>query len=381
MIFYFLAFLTQSFAMNSKATPIDSVNLNGAKLLALTGGGGVKRRDLQKGFAIIECSGKHSFFMTETFAEYEKWVIAIQRSLSSQNNNLKDQAPFDILVDADIIETESENDFAIDEMQSDYASIADSQSIMSEESNTNHGSDIERTKKLNLREKAKNRMSQTLTAVKKNVKIDTNAIRQLNNGAFQNMNVGRKPNNFNNITRLSDNPSTLKLRGLKYGTTAPVIKEQIVHRDQEMCAMIGVWGANASFVSTHVEDQQNTNANRGKINIELKCYKWKEEVDNKPADILISKEISELLKFHSELSDALLAIRRNIEITGLTLANKDSNDLFSQVLHSGRLMKGMLDHLLKGNNVFFTESICKFEILMVFKYLPVPCTSNPFSSP
>ena len=120
MIFYFLAFLTQSFAMNSKATPIDSVNLNGAKLLALTGGGGVKRRDLQKGFAIIECSGKHSFFMTETFAEYEKWVIAIQRSLSSQNNNLKDQAPFDILVDADIIETESgSSDFDSEDCESE----------------------------------------------------------------------------------------------------------------------------------------------------------------------------------------------------------------------------------------------------------------------
>lgn len=358
--------------MNSKAMPIDSVNLDGAKLLALTGGGGAKRRDLQKGFAIIECSGKHSFLMAETFAEFEKWVTAIQRSLSSQR---KDQAQFDILVDSDIIESESENDFAIDEMQFDNASIADSQSIISEEGHINHGSDI--AKKLNLREKAKNRMSQTLTAVKKNVKIDTNAIRQLNNGAFQHMNVGRKPNNVNNITRLPDIPS-LKLRGLKYGTTAPVVKEQIVHRDQEMFAMIGVWAAKASFVSTSIEDQQNNNASRGKINIQLKCYKWK-EVDNKPADILVSKEFSELLKFHSELSDALLTIRRNVEITGLTLANKDSNDLFSQVLHSGRLMKGMLDHFLKGNNLFFTESICKFEIFMVFKYLPVPYTSKPFS--
>jgi hypothetical protein len=343
--------------MNSKAIPIESINLNGAKLVALTGGG-AKRRDLQKGFAIIGCSGKKSFFIAETFAQYEKWVTAIQKSLSTlsmstQNNNLKDRVKFDVVVDGDIIESEGEieNEFAIDDMQPDNDSIADSQSMISEE-------DIERTKKLNLREKAKNRMSQTITAVKKNVKLDTNTIRQLNNGAFQNMNVGRKPNNVNNITRLPDMPS-LKLRGLKYGTAAPVVKEQIVHTDQEMCVMIGVWAAKMSF-NTKMEDQQNTIASGGKINIELKCLEWK-EVDDKPADILVSKKFSELMKFHSDLSDALLTIRRNVEITGLTLTNKDYNDLFSQVLHSGRLMKGMLDHLLKGNNLFFTESICKFD--------------------
>lgn len=493
-----------------KAIPVDSLPLEGAQIVAVAGGG-AKRRDLQKGFAIIDSKGRKRFFIAETYAQYEMWVAALSKTLSSQNhhtngtlvNNLeKDEALF--------IGNDSDNDQASDDLQSDSISIPDTQSSISENaSNDGISESFEITKKLNFREKAKNRMSQigtsmksnvkidksatgnlnfnrlrsdsnsipenqslsenasndgtseslevskklnfrekaknrmsqigtsmknnvkidknaagTLrsdtdsipdtqslsentsndessesfegakklkfrekaknrmsqigTAVKNNVKIDKNAIRQLNSGTFQNMHV--KPNTSNTNRLPQDSP--LKIRGLTHCSEVPEIKEKIIHRDQKMCTITGFWVAKVHGIKPDDHDDQNS-ISKAKVSIHLQCMDWKGHEHEKPSDIYITKDFSELIKFHADVSDGLLAIRHDLKATGFNSMNQDTKDtLFAQVLHSGRLLKGLLFYHEKENNTHMLDSVCKFEdkaLSLMPPHVTIDNNNIPFS--
>lgn len=312
-------------------------------------GDGAKLRDLQKGFAIIDSVGRKRFFILETYAEYEKWVSALSITLSLSNVAQVDSSE---KAETVLIDNESDYEQINDDIRSDNMTQSSEEGLSYDGIND----DLEGTKKLNLREKAKNRMSQIGTAVKKNVKIDKNAIKQLNSGAF------RKPNT-SSTNRLPENPS-LKVKGLAHGTDAPITKEKIIHRDQKMCTIIENWIAKVSSIEPNIEGDQSSIASKAKVNIQLKCLQWKVNGHKRPSDILVKKDFSELMKFNAELSDALLVIRNDLTAAGLALMNTETmNLLFAQVLHSGRLLKGLLLYHKKESNVGLNDSICKFKII------------------
>lgn len=64
----------------SQAEPIDIVVLDGAHLLPLAGGH--RKRDVQRGFSIIESGGIVRFFMAEGGPEYELWIREIHKTVS-----------------------------------------------------------------------------------------------------------------------------------------------------------------------------------------------------------------------------------------------------------------------------------------------------------
>jgi hypothetical protein len=64
-----------------QAKPIDIVVLDGARLFPLAGGH--RKRDVQRGFSIIESGGVVRFFMAEGGPEYELWIREIYATINS----------------------------------------------------------------------------------------------------------------------------------------------------------------------------------------------------------------------------------------------------------------------------------------------------------
>jgi len=411
-------------------------------------GDGAKRRDLQKGFAIVDSKQNKRFFILETFSLYEKWVNAILRTLSSHRNTsddfeTKNMEEFDktnedievsdgLKREEDNVITESqsfaseqsetyehdrnENTFEMkklnlrekaksrmsqmsiavkktvkidtkpmrqlnnsssfdhkkseestnNETSSDKNVLQDTNTIISESRSFQsedsvllcESDDIDGSKILSLREKAKSRMSQLSTAVKKNVKIDSNAIKQLNSSTFQHL---RKPSS-NHL----EEPPLLKIRGLQHGMSPPLLKETIDLKDQKMCQITGLWVAKVS--SVQIDDIISTSATKlPHVCIQLRRGEWVEtNITAEP--IYVTKNISQLLKFHAELSDALLCIQNDLTAAGLESLNKETNGLlFAQILHSGRLLQGLLQYCQKENFLVFNESICKYKFFILFK--------------
>jgi hypothetical protein len=68
-----------------QAKPIDIVVLDGARLFPLAGGR--RKRDVQRGFSIIESGGVVRFFMAEDGPEYELWIREINATINSGTDN------------------------------------------------------------------------------------------------------------------------------------------------------------------------------------------------------------------------------------------------------------------------------------------------------
>jgi len=233
--------------------------------------------------------------------------------------------------------------------------------------------DPEGFSKLNLREKAKSRMTKFGTAMKNNVKIDKKAIQQ----PFQK--IARKTTARNsNSTRLIQNPA-MKVRGIQHSADEPIIKEQIIHKDQKMCTVLGTWVSNI-FTSEKTKDHDQPPTTDVKIEIQLECLQWKENDVDSPQNIMVSKSVSELLKFHADVSDALLLIRRDLNAAGLkSLPDEDSNNIFAQVLHSGRIFKGLLLYKDDGGGFHLMSVICGALEEFINALLSNPLPTFPFN--
>ncbi len=355
---------------------------------------------MKKGFAIIDSDGKKRFFIAETYAHYEKWIHAISKAMpskgngsnSSETNGIEktEDATVEIKsifrsesqessvlkngtgsldgsifksgsLDGSIAKNNSHDTSSIaneQDQSGDITSLPDYPSIESEDGLSID--DSEGLSKLNLREKAKNRMSKFGTAMKNNVKIDKRAIQQ----PFQK--IARKTTARNpNSTRSLHNP-VMKVRGIQHSDNEPVIKEQIVHKDQQLCTISGTWVSKIKDNNNYDGMPSTTDVN---IDIQLECLQWKENGIEAPSNIMVTKSVSELLKFHAEVSDALLLIRRDLNAAGLkALPDEDTNNIFAQVLHSGRIFKGLLLYKDDRSEFHLMSSVCEYKNFILFTF-------------
>ena len=96
------------------------------------------------------------------------------------------------------------------------------------------------------------------------------------------------------------------------------------------------------------------------MSIKLECRQWPLVGQEQPPDIVLAKSTSEVLKFHAEVSNALMQIGSDLTGAGLTLKHEgQKSHIFAQVLHSGRLLKGLLE--LSGGYLdrHYMNTVCK----------------------
>ena len=381
--------------------------------------GGAKKRDLQKGFAIIDSNGTKRFFITETYSQYEKWVSAINKTISKQDQSSSQDVGLDNLQES-ISEHAHSTKESNTEFKTDSRSVPDIQDSFSQDHSMNHEfNETNDGNKLKLREKAKNRMLQFGSAVKKNKNaikqriatidtngiemndelgfdndsvqdsktlfpeevldneetkdiidskkmklrekakhsmakiksnIDKNAIKQFNAGSMPKMSM--RPKNNHNL--LQDQPS-LRIRGLNTSGEAPLVKEKIIHSDQEMLTMQGTWIATVTSSEKEIKSEDNTTS-EVHFFIYVQCEQLLDSGVEKPHDVSVTKDFSDLMMFHAEISDALVSMRNNLPASGLIVAD-NIELLFAEISHCGRLLKGFLNYYKKDSCL---DPLCKF---------------------
>lgn len=365
------------------------ISLKGAKVRALTGSGA--KRTFGRAFAIIELNGEKKFFISNSYKEYERWIAVLtdvtsdftfsdsavddmvddssvrqlrvddgdNSILSSSNHNYED-------VINGINSRSGENgpdgealiqlsDSLHDEYEDDSVSQYSSSAPGDGDGESNGG---RRAKFRDRMSKTKDRMSKVRDAVKKNVKIDTNAIRQLNSTTFQKQ---RRPVfTRRQHTHLSGKESGTRLKHVRESEDEPHIKELIspIERKQVLCSFDGEWTVDTE-VTTSVsvvdaseeESDEKNDAHCSKRNILFSInmvQNLQSGDDEVPTSSIISKTLPELIKFQSNMSVVLVTIKDNPMAADLDITG--APEIFSLIISSGKMLDGILGLLADEKN-------------------------------
>ncbi len=122
------------------------MKLEGSRFVTLIDGN-TKHRDLNKGFAIIDYKGRKRFFISETYAQYEKWVNIISKSMHSKHNDSDISQIDDLVGKSEETSNDSGHDSGSDPNTEDQVSDAlpENQYFVSEEgsSSIDENEDVE----------------------------------------------------------------------------------------------------------------------------------------------------------------------------------------------------------------------------------------------
>ena len=247
------------------------ISLKGAKIRALTGSGA--KRTFSRAFAIIEVSGEKKFFISNSFKEYERWIAVLTDVTSdlitpdpAVDDPINDSSPAQLEADDgnnsvlnssnyiydDVINVSNSrsaendpdgealliqlSDSLHDEYEDDSVSQYSSSAPGDGDGESNGG---RRAKFRDRMAKTKDMMSKVRDAVKKNVKIDTNAMKQLNSTTFP---KPRKPVFARRQHgHLSGKESGTRLKHVRESEDEPHVKESvnIIEPGQVLCYFNG----------------------------------------------------------------------------------------------------------------------------------------------
>ena len=376
-----------------------------ASVKSVTGSGA--KRIFTRAFAIVENTGKETVFIAPSFAEFEKWIPALKRSCGEGVSSVKTTTAslLDIIeprflnaspevdvntISSDIIDSSSVNMSFDDDADlevldrnefGDQLSITDSflgidaASTVSEDgieefhSYASKSDDIEGiTSKRGA--KFRDRMAKIKSSVKNNVKnMNENVnvkIMKMEKHAMKPA-FARRDIQHSGSGQLSIN-APLKLKQVKVASEEPQAKEQIkLDPEQKLHSVPGEWTCSVSITSNRDRLSQLDHPSGQETQVErmfFSIHMSRESIATNIAsvDSSVMKSLSDILKLYTTISEVLVAIQNDPLAAGLGRDEIDSyQNLFSQVLSSGRVLSGLLNLLQKGdmpNFDYIGKSLC-----------------------
>jgi len=391
------------------------INLTRASVKSVTGSGA--KRIFTRAFAIVENTGKETFFLAPSFAEFEKWVSALKRScgegvspvktstaslleiieprflntlpeadVNTISSDIIDSSSVNISFDEDAdLEVLNRNEFGDQLSTTDSFAGIDAASTMSEDgsedfhSSASKSDDIEGSASKR-GAKFRDRMAKIKSSVKNNVKNMNENVKIMKmekhsmNPAF-----ARRDIQPSRSGHLSIN-APLKLKQVKVASEEPRAKEQIkLDPKQKLYSVPGKWICSVSVTSNRDRLSQLHHPSGQEIEDEsltFSIHMSLESIANKIAsvDSSVMKSLSDILKLYTTISEVLVAIQNDPVAAGLDRDEIDSyQNLFSQVLSSGRVLSGLLNLLQKGDmpnfdyigKSLFYQTISAFLLILI----------------
>ena len=364
------------------------MTLCGASIKSLKGSGA--RSMYNRAFAIIENTGKETFFLAPSFAEYEKWISALRTSCGEKNtvtietiesrfqNNVQDVAPnidagerpsdlrnapsaslsfedheissskeheernpgTDIFVGVDAPSTKSEDEIEDNQNSNDFKSDIDGDA-------NKRGA------------KFRDRMAKIKSSVKNNVKnMNENVKHMKMEKHTMNPVFARRDSHPSRTGSISIN-TPLKLKQVTSTNAEPQIKERLkIDSNQELCRMPGVWICTISIEGLDHTSEYEKLEERLSFAIHLS----REGIGNgtEGGKYNVVKSLFEILNCFTAISTILVAVQNDPAAAGLDRDGVENyRKLFSQVLSSGNVLCGLLTLLEKGDTLDF-DYIGKF---------------------
>jgi hypothetical protein len=155
--------------------------------------------------------------------------------------------------------------------------------------------------------------------------------------------------------QLSTN-APLKMKQIKVVSEEPRAKEQIkLDPEQKLHSVPGEWTCSVSITSNRDRLSQLDHPSGQETQVErlvFSIHMSRESIATNIAsvDSSVMKSLSDILKLYTTISEVLVAIQNDPLRAGLGRDEINSyQNLFSQVLSSGRILSGLLDLLQKGD--------------------------------
>ncbi len=359
------------------------IPLKNAKVNNLTGSGA--KRTFSRAFAIVTPSGEKNFFIARNYVEFEKWITALKpfttdpdtssskipatqnessngglvtppeegldsvmmtddQLLSNENSDITDVD----LIDASSMSGEVIGD--INQHPDDSLHDLEDESV-SQYSSTFDDADGEIPE--GRRATFRHRMSKFSDAVK-NVKLDKNPIRNRNgmnalagprNSVFRRQQGATSKSDTNTVGKV------LRLKQVRDVNEEPSVKEKIqIEKGQLIVQFPGTWSVSVSIeIRSNIPSQSPETPDtegQSKATEVMFTFDLAHDLhisDEKPNVWVLEKELTEIIRFHADISQNLVAIQNDPVAADLDIDG--SSEIFSHLIHSGEMLGGVLNFL------------------------------------
>ena len=364
-----------------------------AKIKSVSGSGA--KKVFNRAFAIVESKGKNTFFIAPSYAEYEKWIGALgaatrgitdpslstapaaelPRPTASDTQSLDGQPSevYGVIAQTDTPNMQDSISHAVPTSFDDRSvglRASDPREMMEQQQfgdslvasditptpsydvlddDFSYSSTLDESEMQSGRRGAKfrDRMSKLSAKVKDNVKTinEKNAM----NPVF----ARRQQNRSSSTSGVSGASSAaIKLRHVSVKDEEPHTKEPIkIEKNQQLLSIPDVWDCEVkidAITASQSPAPETIVPDRGKdpefcFDIQLSRRRIHEEGLTTQR---VKKSLSDMLHFHSTISATLVAIQNAPSAAGLSvLKGEGSNEVFAQVIYSGKMLHGLMLHL------------------------------------
>ena len=376
------------------------ISLVDATIHSVSGSGA--KRIFSRAFALVELSGKKTFFIAPTYEEFESWVKALRSAIGGNKGQLPPNEsstevsqgneerllPTEFTRDPnnqstedtpnlDVIAPTNFDDFrgtivSFDESSFDLTASESGEAIQQEfprdgpvasisedgfEDSISISSALDEHGPSSDKRGAKfrDRMAKMKASVKNNVKTMNENVKNMKT---ENR-VARRQRVGSSSARMVSSSTSMKLKHVKANDDEPNTKEAVkIASNQELHLIPDIWRCQVKIdIATKKVDGHKAPSSRQEpsaflpdegtketfLRLDIKLSSCNITDNNESAFIHLTKTFSELLDLHATVSATLIAIQQNPQAASLEILESGGyEELFSHMINSGKVLQGLI---------------------------------------